>query len=126
MRTRQVEAYIHFNNTSHIPTDIIGAIHTYIMTMNNSGVGCSIPEVASHLQQEYQTAVEQPTIRSLLHRMGYRYDYAPIIGQINDDYRRARINAFIKQYSRALQLQSAGSHVIVYTDDSSTLHTDVV
>ena len=92
--------------------------HSYIYhAANNDGTGCTVP-VSSHLQQEYQTAIAKRTLNTVLHRMGYRYDYSVIIGQINDVYRRARLKAFMIQYCHALQLEAAGLHIIVYTDES--------
>ncbi len=58
------------------------------------------------------------TLKDLLHSMGYHFGRTRIIGLINDEYARRSVTTFIKQYSNALQLQAAGSHISVYTDES--------
>ena len=111
-------SYSHINRRKSIPPELILIIHTYIRSSNNNGVGCTAKEIASHIHDAHQITLAKNTLISLLHSMGYIYEYANVIGQINDEYKRARIRAFMIQYNRALQLQSAGTHIIVYTDES--------
>lgn len=111
-------SYMHINHQKRIPSELVLTIHTYIRTSNNNGVGCTAKEIASHIRDTCRITIAQTSLISVLHSMGYVYDYANIIGQINDVYKQERIRAFMIQYNRALQLQSAGTHIIVYTDES--------
>jgi len=50
--------------------------------------------------------------------MGYKYGEARAIGQMNDSWRRNRINYFMVEYSAGLVKQTLCTHVIVYTDET--------
>jgi transposase len=108
----------HINNTHRITTDMVTEITSCIYTMNTGGTGVTTTEIKSHLFNTLGVKIAARTLRDVLHKMGYKYGVSTVIGKMNDKWRRDRIRYFLLEYSRALRDQAAGTHVLVYTDET--------
>lgn len=77
---------------------------------------------AKHIRQrlldEHRTFVSIFTLTRWMHELGYAWDDKQFIGALKPQYRDARIRSFIWEYAKALRLQNAGTHIIVYLDES--------
>jgi transposase len=109
---------LHINHDHHLSIDHICTIHRVILERNAAGPGCTTNDIKQQLLQQHTLSISKQTLRSVLHSIGYCYGRSRFIGTMNDEARKARIRAFIKQYSAALQAQQRGECIIVYTDES--------
>ena len=75
----------------------------------------------SSLEQEH-LHVHEFTLRRWMHELTYSWDDKDFIGALSPDARDIRTRAFIWSYAAALRLQSAGTHVVIYQDESY-IHT---
>jgi len=69
------------------------------------------------LSAKMQIQVSVTTCKRILRRLGYRY------GKVTRKYqltraRKMRVRRFLREYARALQLEAAGTHIIVNIDES--------
>ena len=75
-----------------------------------------------HIQQQLLEAerifVGDWTLRRWMHELGYTFDDKTWIGALTPQFRDARIRSYIWQYTGALRLVRAGTHIIVYLDES--------
>jgi len=78
----------------------------------------AVKHIQQQLLEEEAVVVSDFILRRWLHELGYAFGDKTWIGALTPQYRDARIRAFIWEYAKALRLQLAGTHVIVYLDES--------
>lgn len=108
----------HINHSNQVTSKAILEITDFIHTKNAEGPGVVIKEIKDHLFTTLQLKFSSTTLRDTLHSLGYNYGKSKVIGMMNTEWRKQRIRYFLQEYSKALEKQTAGTHVIVYTDES--------
>lgn len=98
------------------------AIHRAMIVVAKIAKHIAIKHIQHHLLGEAQTHISDFTLRRWMHELGYAWDDKNFIGALKPQYRDARIRTFIWEYANALRLQAAGTHIIVYLDESY-IHT---
>jgi transposase len=86
--------------------------------VDNKAKHVAIKHIQQHLLEEHQTLVHEKMLRRWMHELGYVWDDKKFIGALTPQYRDARIRSFIWEYANALRLQVAGTHIIIYLDES--------
>lgn len=78
----------------------------------------AIKHIQQLLLEQENVHVSEWTLRRWLHELGYAWDDRTFIGALTPQYRDTRIRSFIWEYATALRKQQAGTHVIIYLDES--------
>ncbi len=93
-------------------------IHRALFEVAKKVKHVAIKHIQQQLLEEERVFVGAFTLRRWLHELGYAWDDKNWIGALKPQYRDARIRAFIWEYAKALRKQRAGTHIIVYLDES--------
>ena len=78
----------------------------------------AVKHVQSRLLEEENTHVAPTTLKRWMHELGYAWDDRTFIGALKPESRIIRLRQFIWAYAAALRLQRAGTHIIIYLDES--------
>ena len=103
---------------SHLKAEQIGALQLALLKHQQKGKHCSASYLAKEFKREHQLDVSTRTVRRWLNKLGYRWKKSHSIGMHTKKERAQRMRAFLKEYAAALQLQTSGTHVLAYTDES--------
>ena len=109
----------HINHCHHMTPEAVIMMSEFIREKNRDGSGVTVKEIRGHLiDSVLKLSISKPTLREVLHKLGYKYGRGKVIGKMNDEWRRQRIRYFLLEYSKALKEQSNGTAIIVYTDET--------
>lgn len=105
-----------------LTADVIAALQLHLQSAHTFGLHCSSRTLQNFLHDECEIEVHRSTVRRWLRRIDYRWRRSHCIGIQSKSVRDKRLRIFLREYSEALQSQSRGEAVIVYTDESF-IHT---
>lgn len=107
------------SNAKKLTSSDIQAIDTYITSVHASTGAVTLKAIQHHLFVERNTNVSVDMIRyCLVHYLDYEYGRRRGTKVTSDPNRIYKIRQYILDLNAALKLEEAGTHVLVYTDES--------
>jgi transposase len=110
------------SGNKHYPNQLksshIATIHGTIVFQNESGEGCTSKHIRDALEKEHQLYIGERRMIRILHKLGYNYGKSKWIGNMNRKDMLKRNTVFMKAFAKDLVMEDAGSHIIVYMDES--------
>lgn len=95
-------------------------VEDFVKLLNNEkGGGVTLKKLKDLFLSECNLLVPESVIRRVLLRLGYQWGASKKIGQLKKSKdRKLRIRQFLRELAEARRLESQGTHIIVYTDET--------
>lgn len=96
----------------------VSQIEVWLDSENAEGRLVTVRRLQRYVQQEWALNLSSRRLRQYLHEAGAKYGKGIEVAVVDEAWHQRRIAKYVVRYAHARQLESRGTHVIVYTDES--------